>query len=445
MTRARLLPFIALEGATLMSGIANGVAMVAIPWLVLELTGSAGAAGIVAGATALPLLFSSLFSGTVVDKLGRRRTSVISDVLSAISVAAIPIVELTVGLTFQWVLVLAILGAVFDPAGVTARETMLTGVAQATGQRLERVNGIHEAIWGVAFVIGPGVGGLLIATVGAVGAFWVMAVAFIASSLLLFFVHVPGSGRPEVDERPAFWSGTLDGLKVVFTDPPLRAITVLSTALVALAYPVLGVVLPVIFQALDEPGHLAAVVMAFSVGGIVGALVYSGAGHLSHPQGMFLLSLGGASAAMFAFAISPTFGVMTVAALIGGALMGPMNPIINLALQRRTSESMRGRAMGVVVALAFGAYPIGYLLAGFIIEQYGTTPTLWFFAVSSLLVFIAACFTRSLRQLADKPTAYGQGEPGPVEDAGPSDSPSSVPSRRSSSQASSEASRSAMR
>ena len=85
--------------------------------------------------------------------------------LSAISVAAIPLVALTVGLTFGWVLVLAVLGAVFDPAGVTARETMLTGVSQATGLRLERVNGIHEAVWGVAFVIGPGVGGLLIATV----------------------------------------------------------------------------------------------------------------------------------------------------------------------------------------------------------------------------------------------------------------------------------------
>ncbi len=438
MTRARILPFVALEGATLMSGVANGVAMVAIPWLVLELTGSPSAAGIIAGVTALPLLFSSLFSGTVVDKLGRRRTSVFSDVMSALSVAAIPVVSLTVGLTFTWVMVLAILGAIFDPAGVTARETMLTGVSQATGLRLEKVNGIHEAVWGVAFVVGPGIGGLLIATVGVVGAFWVMSAGFIASAMLLYFVHVPGGGRPHVDERPAFWSGTLEGVKVVFTDPPLRALTLLSTGLVALAYPVIGVVLPVIFESINEPRQLAAVVMSFSIGGIAGALTYSGAGHLSHPQGMFLLSLGGASAALFAFAISPTFGVMVVAALIGGALMGPMNPVINLALQRRTTEQMRGRAMGVVVALAYGAYPIGYLLAGFLIERYGTDATLWVFAGGSFLVFVAACFTRSLRGVTDERPADDQS-------ASSDDAASDSASRRASSQASSERSRSSMR
>lgn len=399
MTRSKLMPFIALEGATLLSGLGNGVAMVAIPWLVLELTGSPGAAGVVAGVTALPLLFSSLFSGTIVDRLGRRRTSVISDVFSAVSVAAIPLVDLTVGLTFTWVLVLASLGAVFDPAGVTARESMLTGVSKATGMRLEQVNGLHEAVWGVAFVVGPGVGAVLIALVGAVGALWVMCFGFVASAVLLAFVHVPGSGRPESHLRPAFWSGTLDGLRLVFKDPVLRAVVLLSTAVVAVAYPVLGVVLPVIYQAADEPTHLGGVVMAFSLGGIAGALVYSRFGHRAHPRGTFLVSLAGAAGLLFAFAISPTFAVMLWSALIGGALIGPMNPVINLALQRRTSEQMRGRAMGVVVALAYGAYPLGYLLAGALVEWLGTDKALWFFASASLAIVLVALAARSLRRL----------------------------------------------
>jgi MFS family permease len=399
VTRSKLMPFIALEGATLLSGLGNGVAMVAIPWLVLELTGSPGAAGVVAGVTALPLLFSSLFSGTIVDRLGRRRTSVISDVFSAVSVAAIPLVDLTVGLTFTWVLVLASLGAVFDPAGVTARESMLTGVSKATGMRLEQVNGLHEAVWGVAFVVGPGVGAVLIALVGAVGALWVMCFGFVASAVLLAFVHVPGSGRPESHLRPAFWSGTLDGLRLVFKDPVLRAVVLLSTAVVAVAYPVLGVVLPVIYQAADEPTHLGGVVMAFSLGGIAGALVYSRFGHRAHPRGTFLVSLAGAAGLLFAFAISPTFAVMLWSALIGGALIGPMNPVINLALQRRTSEQMRGRAMGVVVALAYGAYPLGYLLAGALVEWLGTDKALWFFASASLAIVLVALAARSLRRL----------------------------------------------
>ena len=186
--------------------------MVALPWLVLDLTGRADAAGLVALISGVPTLFASLFSGTVVDTLGRRRTSVVSDLLSAVAVAAIPIVGLTAGLTFGWVLALAVLGAVFDPAGVTARESMLTGVSQATGMRLERVNGIHEAVWGLAFLLGPALGAVLIATIGVESAFWAMSVAFIASAPPLGLVHMRRAGRPHVDQRPAFWAGTFYGI-----------------------------------------------------------------------------------------------------------------------------------------------------------------------------------------------------------------------------------------
>ena len=107
MTRTKVMPFVALEGSTLLSGLGNGVAMVAIPWLVLDLTGSAGRRWHCRPRHRLAAALSSLFSGTIVDRLGRRRTSVVSDLFSAASVAAIPLVDLTIGLTFTWVLVLA--------------------------------------------------------------------------------------------------------------------------------------------------------------------------------------------------------------------------------------------------------------------------------------------------------------------------------------------------
>ncbi|MFL6180479.1 MAG: MFS transporter [Actinomycetes bacterium] len=403
MTRARVMPFIALEGSTLLAGLANGVAMIALPWLVLDLTGRADAAGLVALVSGVPTLFASLFSGTVVDILGRRRTSVISDLLSAFAVAAIPVVSLTVGLTFGWVLALAVLGAIFDPAGVTARESMLTGVSQATGMRLERVNGIHEAVWGLAFLVGPAVGAALIATVGVESAFWVMAVAFIASALLLSLVHVPGAGRPHVDQRPEFWAGTFQGIKLVLADAPLRTVVLLSTGIVAVAYPVLGIVLPVIYQGSDNPVGLGAVVMAFSLGGVVGALLYGSFGHHSHPRRAFAVAMWGSALTLVAFALWPETGVMMGAALVGGVLLGPMNPVINLALQRRTPESARGRAMGVVVALAYGAYPIGYVLAGVLVESYGVVTTMAIFAAANIVIAALALAAPSLKRLDEEP------------------------------------------
>src|SRR5262245_57118297 len=84
----RRTPFLLIESATLLSGTGNGVAAVALPWLVLERTGRPAAAGIVAAAAALPMLLSSLVAGAIVDRFGRRRTAVVADLLSAGAVAA---------------------------------------------------------------------------------------------------------------------------------------------------------------------------------------------------------------------------------------------------------------------------------------------------------------------------------------------------------------------
>ncbi|MBQ7804665.1 MFS transporter, partial [Rhodococcus sp. (in: high G+C Gram-positive bacteria)] len=144
------LPLVLVNLATLFSAIGNGIAIVVLPWLVLERTGKATDAAIVAGAAAIPLLVSSLFSGTFVDKFGRRRTSMISDALSAMSVAAIPIIAATAGLTIPVIAALAALGAVFDPAGMAARESMLPAATRTAKWKLDRTNSVYEANFNVA-------------------------------------------------------------------------------------------------------------------------------------------------------------------------------------------------------------------------------------------------------------------------------------------------------
>ncbi|MGH3454101.1 MAG: MFS transporter, partial [Nocardioidaceae bacterium] len=175
---ARRGPLLLLEVGNLIAGVGNGVALVVLPWLVLDLTGSASAAGAVAAATLLPLLLSSMFTGTVVDIVGRKRTAVISDVLSGLSVAALPAVDLVGELTVTWLVVLAMAGAALDPAGFTAREAMLPGAATEARWRWDRANGVHEAVYGVAFLVGPALGGVLIGLVGPLAALWATAIGF---------------------------------------------------------------------------------------------------------------------------------------------------------------------------------------------------------------------------------------------------------------------------
>mgnify|MGYP001293069954 CR=1 FL=1 len=391
-----------LESATLVSGAGNGAALVVLPWLVLERTGSAGSAGLLAAVTALPLLASSLFSGTVVDTLGRKRAAVGADVLSCASVAAIPIVDRALGLNLGWLMVLAVIGAVFDPAGVTARETMLPEAAAAAGWPLERANGVHEAVWSVSYIVGPGAGGVLFAWVGAIGALWITAVGFAITAGVTALIRLPGTAAPHPDDdRDGIWVGTKAGLRFVRHDPLLLAITLLSAALISVYMPVEGVLLPVHFEDLDQPGRLGSTFVAMSLGGIAGALAYSGWGARFRRSLVFRLALVVTTAFIAVLALLPSFPVMLVASFGIGLAYGPVGPLVNLAMQSRSPDHMRGRVMGIITSTEYAAGPLGYLVVGAATARWGVGPTFVALAVVLAGVAVAGLFVRDLVEMDD--------------------------------------------
>ena len=115
------MPFAMLQVSNISSGIGNGIVMIAVPWLVLNRTGSPSAAGLLGALVSLPGIVVSPFVGTMIDRIGRRKVSIYADVLSAISVLLFVVVDRVGSLTYAWIAALAVLGAVFDPAGHTAR------------------------------------------------------------------------------------------------------------------------------------------------------------------------------------------------------------------------------------------------------------------------------------------------------------------------------------
>src|SRR5882762_8787245 len=136
MTDTKRGPLLLILFAALMAGAGNGISLVAFPWLVLQRNGSALDASIVAMAGTLPLLASTLIAGTAVDYIGRRRVSMIADGLSALSV--LEVINVAVLAT------LAAFGSLFDPAGMTARESMLPEAANRAGWTLDHANSVYE-------------------------------------------------------------------------------------------------------------------------------------------------------------------------------------------------------------------------------------------------------------------------------------------------------------
>src|SRR5262249_1599048 len=185
--------------ATLMATAGTGISLVAFPWLALQHQGSAGHASIVAAAMTVPLVLSTLVAGTAVDFFGRRRISLVSDWLSGTAVAAGPVLAWLFGvnaLNVAELAALAFFSAAFDPAGTTARQSMLPEAATRAGWSLDRTNSVYEAILNLAYILGPGIGGLMIATVGGVNTMWVTAGCFGLSFLAIAALRLEGTGKP---------------------------------------------------------------------------------------------------------------------------------------------------------------------------------------------------------------------------------------------------------
>jgi MFS family permease len=165
--------------------------------------------------------------------------------------------------------------------------------------------------------------------------------------------------------------------------------------------PIEGVLLPVHFEALDQPGRLGAIVMAMSLGGIAGALAYSAWGFRFRRSFVFRGALIAATCFVLVLALLPPFPVMVVASLIIGFSYGPVGPIVNLAMQARTPEVMRGRVMGIITSTEYAAGPLGYLVVGAATARFGVEPTFLAVAVVVLGVALLSLAVRSLRELDD--------------------------------------------
>ena len=375
--------------------------MITIPWMILERTDSPAFAGLVAAISALPGILVSPIGGWMVDRIGRRRVSVGADLLSSLSVAAFPIVAATFGLSNPSILLIALLGATFDPAGYTARKTLLTDVAKASDADLDHLNGIHDGIMGVAWILGPAVGAGLIASVGAVNSFWVSAALFIIAALAISFLRVGDAAKESRETAEASGAETDSsmrvGIKTLWDDKVLRTLSAALLIIAAVYLPTEAVVLPTYFEDVDNPSGLGFVISALAAGSAVGSFGYGWISARMKRKTLIRLILLGSAVSIIPMAFLPPLSVLMLAGFLLGLSWGPYNPLISSLVQQRVPAHLQGRVFGVQTAVFHAAPPLGMVLAGLSVESYGIKATyialVGVLSVTSILVLL----TRALR------------------------------------------------
>jgi MFS family permease len=395
------LPVVLHQLSNFSSGLGNSIVMITIPWLILEETGSPAFAGLVAAISALPGLLISPIGGWLVDHIGRRSVSIGADLLSAVAVVAFPIVALTSGLSSSTILVIAVIGAIFDPAGYTARKTLLADVAKASEIKLDRLNGIHEGFMGVSWILGPAIGAALISNVGAVNSFWVAGGLFIFAALTIAFLRVGNLGKEARDLAEKMGEKSdrslRVGFQVLWSDKLLRTLTIAILVIAAVYLPTETLVLPAYFEEQDNPAGLGIVISALAAGSTIGSFGYGWISARMSRKNLVRATLIGTAVSIIPMALLPPLPLFLLAAFLLGLSWGPFNPLETSLIQQRVPADQQGRVFGVQTAVFYAAPPLGMVLAGLSVESYGVSATYIVLAAILTVTAILALLTKSLR------------------------------------------------
>jgi len=398
---SKKLPVVLHQLSNFSSGLGNSIVMITIPWLILEETNSPAFAGLVAAISALPGLLISPIGGWLVDHLGRRAVSIGADLLSSLAVIAFPIVAMTTGLTSSTILIIAVVGAIFDPAGYTARKTLSADVAKASGIELDRLNGLHDGFMGVSWILGPAVGATLISTVGVVNSFWVSAGLFVFAALAIVFLRVGNLGK-EAQDLAASRGEVSDrsiriGFQVLWNDKLLRTITISILIIAAVYMPTETVVLSTYFENLGKPASLGIVISALAAGSAIGSFGYGWISARLSRRTLVRTIFISTAVSIIPMAFLPPLPILAAAGFFLGLSWGPFNPLISSLIQQRVPADQQGRVFGVQTAVFYAAPPLGMVIAGRSVESYGVGNTYLVLAAILSVTSILALTTKSLR------------------------------------------------
>ena len=363
---------------------------IAAAWVVLELTHSPVAVGVLALCQFLPFTVLGLFAGVLVDRFDARRT-VIATQASAMVLAGILAVLVVAGhVTVNEVYVLTALRGAVLVLDAPARQAL---TFQMVGQdELPNAVALNSSLFNAARVVGPALGGLLVAVVGAGACFSLNAVSYLAVLAGLLAMRRQELYPVERPERPPkIFRGTMEAFAHVRQAPDtlLALLVVLMLSTFSFNF---NVLLPVMAkQTLGGGPEVFGVLTAFfGLGALGGALTSATLGRASWR----VLLAGTFGFGLAQLALAPVGGLALASLLLfmTGLSFTLWTSNANSLLQLNAPDHLRGRVIGLYFFAFNGAGPMGGLLAGWLASQGGTEAAYVVSGAASIAMTLFAAF-----------------------------------------------------
>lgn len=390
-----------LVGADLLSNLGTRISVVAIPWLVLETTGSPTRMGLVAAAETLPYMLSSALATPWADRFGVRRTSVAVDAASA---AAMAVVALAPWLGFGTLLVLVAVAGGLRGIGDRVKHVLFKPAADRAGVPLIRLTSAYDGLARGMTLFGAVLGGLLIDWVGVTRAIWIDAATFAACALVIGLLVRPPAPA-QAAPRESYLRALRGGFAYLRTDRTLLTMLIVVSASNMFANASVAVWIPLwVDRVLGDPAGFGLLLGVFSAGALLGNLLFTVAGTRLPRRATFALGLAlSGTPRLLALALSDDLVVVLVVTFVSGIAIAAVNPLLGAALYERVPESLQTRVLGISGSVAFLGLPVGALLGGWSVAVLGLTPALLVMAGACLVLTVAPLLVA--RPTADRPAA----------------------------------------
>ncbi|MCL4703898.1 MFS transporter [bacterium] len=366
-------------------------------WLVYELTRSAVWLGLVSFLGTLPLSLFALVGGSVADRVNRRRLILATYTTTMLIAALFAALIWLHAIEIHLVALLVFLSGLVNAFDIPARQALLVDLVGK--EDLASGIALNSAMFNAARLLGPALGGLVVAGFGTAWCMMANALSFLAGIFALLIIRMHTRSDNDEAHLP-LWRSLQEGATYVRSSPLVWGLL----ALVAVAT-IFGwsftVLLPVFADEVLGGGaiQLGRLLSASGLGALAGAIFTATIGRRFWPRKILLTGLGIFALAAIGFALSRNalLSLATLAFMGFGLILFNVNS--NSALQRRVPDHLRGRVVGFYVLCFGGLMPVGSLQIGFIAEKFGVTTALLInAALCGLATFAAARFISQTRQ-----------------------------------------------
>ncbi|HKV52680.1 MAG TPA: MFS transporter [Gemmatimonadaceae bacterium] len=372
------------------------ITRIATSWLVYRLTGSALLLGIVGFCGQIPTLLLAPFSGVIVDRANRRRMLVATQVLSMLQSLALAVLALAGIITVAEILVLQVAQGIINAFDTPARQAFAIEMVEERAD-LPNAIAINSSMVTGSRIIGPTVGGILIAASSEGWCFLVDAISYIAVIASLLAMRLPDTGSSS-RQRGSALEELREGVRYVSGFVPARTVLLLLALVSTMGMPYVVLMPAVASRILHGGPHTLGFLMTASGAGALAGSMYL----VARPS---VLGLGRAIAVatmtfgvgLAAFALSHALWLSLLLLPIAGGGFMVQAASTNTILQTIVDERLRGRVMAFYAMAFLGTAPIGSLVAGVVANRIGVPMTIFFGGVAC--VAGGAWFTLRLPKL----------------------------------------------